>query len=205
MKEIHERILDKITREDISYGELSRVTGIPKSVLQRYATGATKKIPVDSLKLIADALHTSAAYLMGWEDDLPKGAFPFPPMDTVPLVGAIACGEPILAEQNIECQVAKPNTLRADFALRCKGDSMIGAHIQDGDIVYIRQQPTVENGQIAAVLIGEEATLKRVYLTDDTLVLQPENNAYPPLVYSGSALESVQIIGLYVGFTHVVQ
>ena len=82
---------------------------------------------------------------------------------------------------------------------------MIGAHIRDGDLVYIRRQPTVENGQIAAVLIGDEATLKRVYLTDDTLVLQPENNAYPPLVYSGRALEDVQIIGLYVGFTHVVQ
>ena len=123
-------------------------------------------------------------------------------MVKVPLVGEIACGVPILAEQNIERYVDMPEGCRADFALLCHGDSMINVGIQDGDIVYIRQQPTVENGQIAAVLIDNEATLKHVYLSGNTLVLQPANINYAPMTFSGEALNDVRIEGLVVGFTH---
>lgn len=86
-----------------------------------------------------------------------------PKTKKVPLIGTIACGTPILAVENIECDVDMPENIRADFALRCKGDSMIDAHIYDGDIVYIRKQPIVDNGEIAAVIIDDEATLKRFY------------------------------------------
>ena len=211
MSDISKRILDLITATHISYGELATITGIPKSALQRYATGVTEKIPIDRLEAIASALHTTAAYLMGWETDdaaapsLPNNVIPMPRMRSIPLIGTIACGTPILAEENIEEHVDIPEHVHADFALRCKGDSMINARVHDGDIVYIRQQPTVENGEIAAVLIGEEATLKRVYRYSDKIVLSPANPEYEPFVYTGEEIESIRILGKAVAFTSAVR
>ena len=126
-------------------------------------------------------------------------------MKRIPLIGTIACGEPLLAVENIEGEVDVPEHIRADFALRCKGDSMINARIFDGDIVYIRQQPAVENGQIAAVLIGDEATLKRVRLFEDHISLEPENPMYRPIVYWNGDMISVRILGLAVAFTSMVR
>ena len=92
------------------------------------------------------------------------------------------------------------NDINADFCLKAKGDSMINARIFDGDIVFIRQQPTVNNGEIAAVIIDNEATLKRVYLYDNRLELRPENPTYPVLNYEGEQLDSIRIIGKAVAF-----
>ena len=164
------------------------------------------KVDLSQSKIFAfaEALNISAPELVGYELDnssLPSNIIPMPRMNQIPLIGTIACGEPILAEENIEEHVDIPEHIHADFALRCKGDSMTGARIHDGDIVYIRQQPSVDNGQIAAVLIDDEATLKRVYVSPDSIVLQPENAAYPPLVYTGSQMEEVRVLGKLVGFT----
>lgn len=202
------RILKSMSEKNVSYGELSSMTGIPKSALQRYATGATEKIPLPRVELIAKALNISAAYLMGWEDSaetIPSNIIPMPEMKKVPLVGTIACGEPILAEENLDGEVDLPEHIHADFALRCKGDSMINARIYDGDIVYIRQQPTVEDGEIAAVLIGDEATLKRVRFFEDHVVLEPENPLYRPLSYWGEEMSTVRILGKAVAFTSKVR
>ena len=138
------------------------------------------------------------------ETSLSPGMIAVPEMERVPLVGVIACVTPTLAEQNIEGYVDMPEHIRADFALRCKGNSMINARIYDGDIVYIRQQEEVEHGEIAAVLIGDEATLKRVYVYEDHVVLQPENPAYEPLVYFGETMSTVRILGKAVGFTSII-
>lgn len=129
---------------------------------------------------------------------IPAGFEPLPEMATIPLVGSIACGTPILAEQNIEARIGVPALWRADFALTCHGNSM-AAMIQDGDIVCIRKQPEVENGEIAAVRIGEEATLKRFYRQGDTVMLQAENPAFSPLVYTRDQLNEITIEGLVVG------
>ena len=129
---------------------------------------------------------------------IPAGFEPLPEMTTIPLVGSIACGTPILAEQNIEARIGVPALWRADFALTCHGNSM-AAMIQDGDIVCIRKQPEVENGEIAAVRIGEEATLKRFYRQGDTVMLQAENPAFSPLVYTRDQLNEITIEGLVVG------
>ncbi|WP_298736044.1 LexA family transcriptional regulator [uncultured Subdoligranulum sp.] len=157
----------------------------------------------------ARALKTTPAYLMGWVEDpmptgIPPGFEPLPKMVKRPLVGSIACGEPITAEENIEDYVDVPEDTHCDFCLRCKGDSMIDAGIHDGDLVYIHIQPEVENGQIAAVRIDGEATLKRVFWDSANQVLQlvPANSSYMPKVYSGQALENVHVEGRAVGFTH---
>ena len=120
---------------------------------------------------------------------------PLPKTKRIPLLGKIACGSPITAEENVEDYVDVPEFTHADFALTCQGDSMIGARILDGDIVYIRLQPEVENGEIAAVLIDGEATLKRVYYQKGKIILQPENNNYPPLIYEKDEILDVRILG----------
>lgn len=131
-----------------------------------------------------------------------KNILPLPETKKIPLLGVVACGEPILAEENIEDYVKLDKTIDAEFALRCKGDSMIGARIKNGDIVYIHQQPDVENGEIAAVLIGDEATLKRVYKYPEKnmLVLKAANPEYEDFIYTGTELREIVIIGKAVGF-----
>ena len=119
-----------------------------------------------------------------------------------PVLSSIACGEPILMQDERELYVDASAQIRADFVLVAKGDSMTGARIHDGDLVFIRSQPNVENGEIAAVGIGDEATLKRVYwyANKTLLVLRAENPKYPDLEYSGEALNNVHIFGKAVAF-----
>ena len=143
-------------------------------------------------------------------DDMPielgiPNIMPVPEMRRIPLIGAIACGKPILAEEHIEEYVEIPKHVTADFALSCKGDSMINARIFDGDVVYIRQQATVENGEIAAVLIDGEATLKRVKFYEDRIALEPENPTYRPIVLWGEEMNTARILGKAVAFTSAVR
>lgn len=183
---------------------------ISPATVYRYEKGDIDKIPGDILQPLASILHTTPAYLMGWEEApaagpaIPSGFIPVPEMEKVPLVGAIACGQPILAEENVEEMVDAPAGRGVDFCLICKGDSMIDAGIHDGDIVYIRQQTDVENGEIAAVRIGDEATLKRVYKSAGGIVLAPANAAYTPQVYGPDTLEDIHIEGKAMGWTHWV-
>lgn len=183
-----------------------------KSDLSQYVSGKVEP-GQDKLTVLGLALNVSEAWLMGFDvpmernstnDTFPPGFEPLPKMVKRPLVGSIACGEPITAEENIEDYVDVPENAQCDFCLRCKGDSMIDAGIHDGDIVYIHIQPEVENGQIAAVRIDGEATLKRVFWNEDaqTLTLLAENRNFAPLVYTGPILETVHIEGKAVGYTH---
>ena len=212
MSEISKRLLQLIEDNDISYGELSKKTNIPKSALQRYATGETEKIPITRIEVIAKALNTTAQFIMGWDENesynndifsIP-GINPIPKTYKRPRLGTIACGEPILAEENIEAYDDIPDSIKCDFTLICKGDSMVNARINDGDIVYIKQQSQVDNGEIAAVLIDKEATLKRVYIYEDKVVLQPENTKYPPFVYTKEDMNNIRILGKAVGFTSLL-
>lgn len=166
----------------------------------------------DTLDKIAAYFGVSTDYLLGKEKtptdgerELPSNIIPMPEMREVPLIGTIACGAPILAEEHIEEMVSIPKHIPADYALRCKGDSMINARIFDGDIVYIRQQDMVENGEIAAVLIENEATLKRVRLFDDHIVLEPENPQYRPISLWGEEMNTVRILGKAVAFTSTIR
>lgn len=192
----------------ISAERVAELLGISPATVYRYENGDIEKVPGDLLGPIAKALQTTPGYLMGWAEDeesLPTNIIPMPEMKKIPLIGSIACGFPILADDHIEDYISQPKHIQADFALTCKGDSMINARIFDGDIVYIRQQNTVDNGQIAAVLIGNEATLKRVKLYPDRIILEPENPMYDPLVYRGEEMNTVRILGRAIAFTSAIR
>ena len=168
----------------------------------------------ETLETIADFFNCDMDYLLGKSDihnkyksSVPTATniIPLPQTKKIPLLGSIACGEPILAEENIEDFVKLDKDIPADFALRCKGDSMINARIFDGDIVYIRQQPNVENGEIAAVLIDNEATLKKVYKYPNKIVLSPCNPVYDDLIFMEEQCQTIRILGKAVAFTSIIK
>ena len=199
--DISDRI-DKLLKErGISRRKLAILAEVPPSSFQS-AMERGGNMTTEMLQKIAHALGVPASYLMGWESsgvsEIPPGFEPLPKMSLVPRVGTIACGEPILAEQNIEDYDKVPEEWHADFTLVCKGSSM-EPRIKNGDIVAIRKQTTVENGEVTAVRIGDEATLKHVYFSPDKLILQPENPAFPPTVLLGKEISTVTIEGKAVG------
>lgn len=207
---IGKRIKDLRTSLDMTQDELAKLTGYKsRSSIQKIESGE-RDITQSTIAAFAKALKVTPSVIMGWEENNEnntapdysniKGIMPLPEMRKVPLLGAIACGEPIYREEDE--WISLPNDIKADFCLRCQGDSMIDARINDGDIVFIKACPEVENGQIAAVSIDNEVTLKRVfyYPEKNRLVLYPENKAYEPFVYMNEELNDVRILGRAVMF-----
>ena len=200
---IGDRIRQIRTEQNISQTELAQAAGISKQTLYKYENNIIVNIPSTCIERLAQALGVSPAVLMGWDDDN-LSRYGILPIDVqrIPLLGEIACGEPIYASEDREIYVLAGTEIKADFALRAKGDSMIGARIMDGDIVFIRRQDMVDNGEIAAVIIGDEATLKRVfyYPQDHRLILHSENPKYKPFEYSGAELDRIKILGKAIAF-----
>lgn len=199
---IGERIREKIRQKGISQNQLARIAGISQSGLSTIISGANG--PTEStLRAIAGALECSVGELLGEGESLPSNLLQMI-RGVVPIVGEISCGTPITADQNIETYLDVPEGVRADFALRCRGNSMVPT-FNDGDLVLIRQQDDADDGKIAAVLIGSEATLKRIHRIRDGLMLLPENTAeFTPQVYQGEEAASVRIIGVAVGFVRMI-
>lgn len=173
---------------------------IDKSMISRWEND--KATPVNTfLSAYAKAFNVNLNYLIGLDDQeyLPKNLIPIRKIKKVPIVGTIACGSPILAEENIDGYFSIDPSIDADYCLKAKGDSMIDIGIHDGDLIFLRQQPVVENGEVGAVLIGEEATLKKVYINENEMILQPCNKNYPPMVVKGN---DIKIMGKLVGYYH---
>lgn len=169
-----------------------------KSTLSRYENGLQEPM-YSTASNLAKLFGVSVDELVNEDLSFP-GVLPLPKTYKVPLLGDIACGSPITAVEDIEAMVNVPEYIHIDFALRCKGDSMINARIFDGDIVYIHKQEEVENGEIAAVMIADsaemaEATLKRVYFSGEQLILQAENPTFSPIMFSGEDINQVRILG----------
>ena len=214
MSKFSERLRLLRTTKGLSQQEFAKQIKVSKSSINMYERGE-REPGLETLERIADYFNVDMDYLLGKSDvanrdalsfsSIASNIIPMPELRPIPLVGAIACGDPILAEENIEEYIQIPKHIHADFALTCRGDSMINARIFDGDIVYIRHQETVTNGEIAAVLIGSEATLKRVKLFDDHIVLEPENPMYKPLAFWGDEMNDVRILGKAVAFTSAVR
>ncbi|MBR4304979.1 MAG: helix-turn-helix domain-containing protein [Clostridia bacterium] len=173
--------------------------GVATQTIFKYEKEIVTNIPAANIEKLATLFGVSPSSLLGW-DNIPN-IIPVT-MRSYPLLGDIACGKPIVADRKYDAFAAAGFEDTVSFALRCKGDSMINARIFDGDIVFIREQDMVANGEIAAVVVGEEATLKRVYYYphEQKMILVSENPAYPPLSYQGAALDEIRILGKAVAF-----
>lgn len=215
----HERLRKCLNdKTSITATSLADKIGLSKQAISMYASGSRKpKRP--TIKAIAESLNVNEAWLMGYDVPMERqdtsqiliasNIIPIPKTKKVPLLGTIACGEPILATENIEAYIDMDSDVHADFALRCQGDSMVNARIMDGDIVFIRKQDKVENGEIAAVLMDDcsesQATLKRVYISDDKIRLCAENPNYQDMIFFEEDMNKVRIIGKAIAFLSAVK
>lgn len=210
---IGERIKQRRKELGLSVDELADKLGKNRATIYRYESNEIEKLPTTVLEPLADVLGVSPGFLMGWEDESSEKD----PLDILmekydnikpvklkrfPLLGEIACGEPIFADEDRESCVMADMDINADFCLTAKGDSMINARINDGDIVFIKEMPMVDNGDIAAVIIDDDATLKRVYYypEDNTIQLIAENSKFKPLIYKNEELDQIRILGKAVYF-----
>ena len=201
MSDLSTRVRLRREQLGLSQQELARRMGHrSRSSITKLEKGIND-LPQSKVEELAQALETTPAALLGLDAPCacPPGFEPLPAMVQVPLIGSIACGTPITAEQNIECYIGVPAAWHADFALTCHGDSMAPT-ICNGDIVCIRCQPEVEQGEIAAVRVGEEATLKHFHRQGDAVMLLADNAAVcPPMFYAGEQLSELHIEGKAVG------
>jgi len=182
------RELLKMSQDDLA----AKMGYKSRSTIAKIESGEND-ITQSKIAMMAKLLDTTPAYLMGWDDAKIMSA---KKTRNIPLVGTIAAGAPLYAEQYIEMEISIPEDLNVDFALRVRGDSMIGAGIHDGSIVLCRRQEDVDDGQIAVVTIdGEDATLKRIKRYDSLLVLHPENPEMKDIVIKGRERGLVRIMG----------
>ena len=203
---VSNRIKELRKARKMTLEELADAVGTSKQTIHRYENGVIPNIPKEKVEAISRVLMVSPSMLLGWSDGeraIPVGARR---KNALPMLGEISCGEPIYISSEHDNYVAASSELDADFCLRAHGDSMIGARIYDGDIVFIRKQDSVDNGEIAAVAIDDEATLKRVYYypNEGKVVLMPENPKYAPLVYIKEELDTIKILGKAVAFQSAV-
>ena len=206
MSTIGSRIRNRREELGLSQDELGKRLGYTSRSSINKIELDQRNLRQSKIKAIAEALETTPAYIMGWDEPdqkLDKETLKFFdnlfPIETkkFPLIGNIACGKPILADEQFEAYIEAGANIKADFCLRAKGDSMIGARIYDGDIVFIRKQEMVDDGEIAAVLIDDEATLKRVYYDQESNVIQlfAENPQYKTMRFAGEELDHIRILG----------
>lgn len=217
---IGERIKERRKQLGLTVDELSERLNKNRATIYRYESNDIEKLPTTVLEPLAKALEVTPAYLMGWEEnaevtsnsDLSELMQKYDNIKPIklkrfPMLGEIACGKPIFADEDREHYIMADMDIDADFCLTAKGDSMINARIYNGDIVFIKEMPIVDNGDIAAVIIEDEATLKRVYYYPDDNMLQlvAENPKYKPLVYQGPELDTIRILGRAVYFMSAVE
>ena len=202
MYEIFERLCKE---RGITTYRFCKDTGVNASTISTWKSRNTS-CNLKLATIIAEYFGVSVDFVMtGEEPETPMLSNVFPiEMKRFPMLGEIACGKPKYTNEERESYIMAGTNVKADFCLRASGDSMIGARILDGDIVFIKQQDMVENGEIAAVVVNSdsEATLKRLFYYQDKalLILRPENPAYEELVFQGKELEDVHILGKAVAF-----
>ena len=176
-----------------------------KSMIAKIEKGNVD-LPQSKILAFANVLETTPGELMGWdyETDTAETVDNIYKLDKIklPMLGKVACGEPIFADEDRESYIMIGTDIGADFCLQCQGDSMINARIHDGDIVFVKKTDIVENGEIAVVIIDDEATLKRFfyYREQNLVILKPENPKYQDIILTGEQLNQVRVIGRAVAF-----
>lgn len=184
---------------ELTLEEVANQVGVTKSTVRKWETGSIENMKRDKIALLAKALNVSPLYIMGIDETNSNGTI------QIPLIGTIAAGSPIFADENIQDYYNIDSKVKADFALTVKGDSMIKACIFDGDLAFIKQQPTLENGEIGAFLLnGDEATLKRFYKKDNEIKLFAENDSEEyrinwPKTITPNEVDGFRILGKLVG------
>lgn len=202
--EIKDTIKTLRETHNLSQDDLGKIAGVSGKAVSTWEKGT--RIPrMGAIQRLADYFNIKKSDIIGDTefslDTQFDNIFPIE-LKKFPLLGDIACGEPIFCNEDRESYILAGSDIRADFCLKCKGDSMINARIYDGDIVFIRKQDSVENGEIAAVVIDDEATLKRMfyYPENNMVILKPENTTYKDIVLVNDQLNSVHILGKAVAF-----
>ncbi len=197
---LQKRIKERRLALGLTLLDVANALNVKEATVQRYESGEIKNIKHSTILELAKIFHCTPSYLMGWEDDALVSEAMYISKKPVPILGDISAGVPSFAEEHID-YYSPIEDGGADFCLRVHGDSMSGVGIKDGDVVFIRKQETVEDGDIAAVLIDDEATLKRVYSAPDSVTLVAENPKYKPMVFSRKEGKIVRILGKAVSFT----
>ncbi len=207
---IGERIKLHREKANLTQDELAKQLNTTKQTVYKYENNVVTNIPSDKIEKMAELFGVNPGYLMGWEGDHFSGEKTDMIFDNIfpvsikkfPLLGEIACGEPIFVNEDRESYVLSGTDINADFCLKAKGDSMIGARIFDGDVVFIKETEMVDNGEIAAIVIDDEVLLKRFYYFPDEslLTLQSENPKYPPKNYTNEQLDHIRVLGKAVAF-----
>lgn len=206
MKDIGSTIKSLRISREMNQNDVAKKIGVSKQTLFKYENGIVQNIPTKYIERLANLFDVSPGYIMGWQDDLDYSKIPgikiIKKFVNVPILGEIACGQPMFCEENFEGIFQIDEDLdKPDFCLIARGDSMIDAGIHDGDIVFMRKTPVVENGKIAAVYYDEDVTLKRYYSKGNQVILQPENKFYSPIMidlYEDIPLKILgELIGVY--------
>lgn len=197
---IGQKIKELRQSKDMTLEELGNAVGVTKSTVRKWENGMIANMRRDKIAVLAKALGVSPAALLGWDDldDVAPASNVYKiERKSFPVFESIACGDPIYADDHIEGYIEAGSDIKADFCVIAKGDSMIGDRIFDGDVVFVKKQSVVENGEVAAVLIGDEATLKRVVYDHEAGILQlfPSNPAHKIQTYSGEDLNQIRILG----------
>ena len=190
--EIKALIHNKRKERGMTMKELAKRVGVSEATISRWESGAIDNMKRDKIAALSDALGIDPALIMGWNTtagEKKRQSVSFP------VLGSVSCGEPQIMAESFDTYANA-----ADFGLFAKGDSMRDARINDGDLVFIKRQPTVENGQIAAVAIDDEATLKRFYKYGDLIVLRACNPAYKDIEIRKGDGRNVVVLGLAVAF-----
>lgn len=196
---VGELIRQKRTELNMTQEQLGNLLGVNRAAINKWETGRVTNLKRETIKKLSEIFQISPALLVEPEASIYPDSplLPLPRMKQWEVIGATACGNPLHKE--MAETVLAPADIDADRVFRCVGDSMVGAHIFDGDLVFVKAGAEVDDGKIGVVRVGEEYTLKRIYHGPDYLELRSENPAYAPIVIRGDQ-ENAEIVGLAVQF-----
>ena len=208
-----EVLKDLRKREGLSQAELAEILGVSKSTVGMYEQSKRSPHSDELLMRIAGYFGVTIDYLKGYTPDgisydFDKLGLRKVVIKRLPMLGKIACGQPVMCEQEYETVIDASGEINADFCVTAQGDSMINARIMDGDIIFVREQSIVENGEIAVVIVNDdEVTLKRFYYYPENqrVILQAENPRYQPMVYEGEQLEHIRVLGKAIAFNSKIR